>query len=72
MLTSHVPTTTTLRHYTDTADLRESCAKDVQVLADWIDAQASDVSLATGSVLTKVLTADESRASRQTDESASA
>jgi integrase len=30
MLTSHVPTTTILLHYTDTADLRESCAGDVQ------------------------------------------
>jgi integrase len=59
MLTSHVPTTTTLLHYTDTADLRESCANDVQMLADWIEAQARDAALAQGRLLTKVLTADE-------------
>jgi integrase len=64
MLTSHVPTTTTLRHYTDTADLRESCADDVQKLADWIEAQARDAALARGPVLTKVLTADRLRARR--------
>jgi integrase len=64
MLTSHAPTTTTLLHYTDTADLRESCAKDVQLLADWIEAQARDASLAAGSVLTKVLTGDRQHACR--------
>ena len=64
MLTSHVPTTTTLLHYTDTADLRESCSRDVQMLANWIEAQARDASFATGSVLTKVLTADRHRARR--------
>ncbi len=64
MLTSHVPTTTTLHHYTDTADLRESCADDVQMLADWIEAQARDAALARGPVLTKVLTADRLRARR--------
>jgi integrase len=40
MLTSHVPTTTTLLHYTDTADLRESCANEVQTVADWIESQS--------------------------------
>lgn len=39
MLTSHVPTTTTLLHYTDTADLRDSCADEVQTVADWIESQ---------------------------------
>jgi integrase len=72
MLTSHAPTTTTLRHYTDTADLCESCADDVQLLADWVEAQALDAALATGPLLTKVLTADEPRVSRRTDASASA
>jgi hypothetical protein len=40
MLTSHVPTTTTLLHYTDTADLRESCANEVQTVEDWIESQS--------------------------------
>jgi integrase len=40
MLTSHIPTTTTLLHYTDTADLRESCANEVQTVADWIESQS--------------------------------
>jgi len=40
MLTSHVPTTTTLLHYTDTADLRETCAPDVQHVGNWIEDQA--------------------------------
>lgn len=41
MLTSpHVPTTTTLLHYTDTADLRESCADEVQAVANWIEPSA--------------------------------
>jgi hypothetical protein len=40
MLTSHVPTTTTLLHYTDTVDLRESCADEVQTVADWIERQS--------------------------------
>jgi integrase len=40
LLTSHVPTTTTLVHYTDTADLRETCALDIQRLGDWIEAEA--------------------------------
>jgi hypothetical protein len=34
LLTSHVPTTTTLVHYTDTADLRETCASGIQRLGD--------------------------------------
>jgi hypothetical protein len=40
LLTSHVPTTTTLLHYTDTADLRGTCAFDIQRLGDWIEAEA--------------------------------
>ena len=72
MLTSHVPTTTTLLHYTDTADLRESCANDVQMLADWIEEQAFGATPATGSVLTNVLTADKRQLRGRLDESASA
>ena len=30
LLTSHVPTTTTLVHYTDTKDLRDTCAGEIQ------------------------------------------
>jgi integrase len=41
LLTSHVPTTTTLVHYTDTADLRETCAREIQELGDWVEAQAA-------------------------------
>jgi integrase len=41
MLTSHVPTTTTLVHYTDTTDLRETCARDIQWLGNWVEAQAA-------------------------------
>ncbi|MDP1692679.1 MAG: integrase family protein [Burkholderiaceae bacterium] len=48
MLTSHVPTTTTLLHYTDTADLRENCADDVQKVADWIESEAQTAALRTG------------------------
>jgi hypothetical protein len=40
LLTSHLPTTTTIVHYTDTADLRETCAFDIQRLGDWIEAEA--------------------------------
>ena len=72
MLTSHVPTTTTLLHYTDTADLRESCTNEIQMLADWIEAQALDAARATGAVLTKVLTTDKHRVRRQLDAAASA
>jgi len=72
MLTSHVPTTTTLLHYTDTADLRESCTNDIQMLADWIEAQALDAALATGPVLTKMLTTDKHRVRRQLDAAANA
>jgi integrase len=45
LLTSHVPTTTTLVHYTDTADLRETCARDIQRLGDWVEAQATTAAL---------------------------
>lgn len=48
MLTSHVPTTTTLLHYTDTADLRESCADEVQAVANWIECQAHAATLGAG------------------------
>jgi integrase len=48
MLTSHVPTTTTLLYYTDTADLRESCADEVQALADWIECESHAVALRDG------------------------
>lgn len=41
LLTSHVPTTITLVHYTDTADLRETCALDIQRLGDWVVGQAA-------------------------------
>jgi integrase len=41
LLTSHVPTTTTLVHYTDTADLRETCASDIQRLGDRVESQAA-------------------------------
>lgn len=50
MLTSHVPTTTTLLHYTDTADLRESCASEVQTVADWIEHEAKAAALHAGLV----------------------
>ncbi len=40
LLTSHVPTTTTLVHYTDTEDLRETCAAEVQLVGDWIEFEA--------------------------------
>jgi hypothetical protein len=38
LLTSHVPTTTTLVH--DTRDLRETCAAEIQLVGDWIELQA--------------------------------
>lgn len=41
LLTSHVPTTTTLVHYTDTADLRETCAREIQRLGNWVETQAA-------------------------------
>jgi integrase len=41
LLTSHVPTTTTLVHYTDTADLRETCAREIQRLGNWVATQAA-------------------------------
>ena len=40
LLTSHVPTTTTLVHYTDTKDLRETCAGEIQLVGDWIESEA--------------------------------
>ena len=40
LLTSHVPTSTTLVHYTQTRDLRETCAAEVQLIADWIELEA--------------------------------
>ena len=40
LLTSHVPTTTTLVHYTDTKDLRETCADEIQLVGDWIEFEA--------------------------------
>jgi hypothetical protein len=42
------------------------------MLADWIEAQALDAALATGPVLTKVLTTDKHRVRRQLDAAASA
>jgi integrase len=41
LLTSHIPTTTTLVHYTDTKDLRETCAAEIQLVGDWIELQAA-------------------------------
>ena len=40
LLTSHVPHTTTLVHYTDTKDLRETCAAEIQLVGDWIELEA--------------------------------
>jgi hypothetical protein len=61
-------TTTTLLHHTDTADLRDSCTKDVHMLAHWIEAQARDAALAPRSVLT----ADQTRSGHRFDAAASA
>jgi len=40
VLTSHIPTTTTLVHYTDTKDLRETCAAEIQLVGDWVELEA--------------------------------
>ena len=40
LLASHVPTTTTLVHYTDTNDLRETCSGEIQLVGDWIEFEA--------------------------------
>ncbi len=45
MLSSHGSTTTTLVHCTDTADLRESCVYELQMVADWIGNQARAAAL---------------------------
>lgn len=40
LLTNHIPQSVTLMHYTETEDLRESCAAEVQRIGDWIEQQA--------------------------------
>jgi len=44
LLTNHIPQSVTLMHYTETDDLRESCAAEVQRIGDWIDDQAARAS----------------------------
>lgn len=46
LLTNHVPKSVTLMHYVETTDLRESCAKDVQRVGDWIERQGAIASAA--------------------------
>lgn len=41
LLTNHIPKSVTLMHYTETNDLRESCADDIQRVGDWIEQQAA-------------------------------
>lgn len=41
LLTNHIPQSVTLMHYTETDDLRESCATEVQRIGDWIEEQAA-------------------------------
>ena len=44
LLTNHIPHSVTLMHYTETDDLRESCATEVQRIGDWIEDQAARAS----------------------------
>jgi integrase len=41
LLTCHVPTGTTLVHYVETSDLRESCAAEIERVGKWIVEQAA-------------------------------
>lgn len=41
LLTNHIPKSVTLLHYTETSDLRESCAAEIQKVGDWIERQAA-------------------------------
>ena len=34
------PDHTTLVHYTDTKDLRETCAREIQLVGDWLEFEA--------------------------------
>jgi integrase len=40
LLTNHVPKSITLIHYSETSDLRESCAAEIERIGTWIVAQA--------------------------------
>jgi integrase len=40
LLTNHVPKSVTLTHYTETSDLRESCAVEIEKIGKWVEQQA--------------------------------
>ena len=46
LLTNHVPKTITLVHYSETNDLRESCAAEVESIGRWITGQGDAVDAA--------------------------